>query len=366
MKILKLTLSLLFLSALGCSEKKEMAQKYQLFVGTYTDGDSEGIYKFTFDAGTGVLSNRALVAALPNPSFLKISSNKNHLYAVQETADFDSLGGGISAFKLKNGLLELQNSMGTGGAHPCHVSLSNEAQLVVSNYTGGNVAVFDLQSDGSLGNRQLIDHKVLDTLKAAHAHMGQFTQQGLFVADLGLDALKRYTLVDDEWKPAHQSSIDLPNGAGPRHFVFGQNQNYLYVINELNATITVFEKDDEGSFNPIQTVETLSPDYEGENACADIHLSLDGRFLYGSNRGENTLVIFSVDGSTGKLDLVGRESVQGNWPRNFTLDPSGNFVLVANQYSGNITIFRRDFETGALQFLNETKLPNPVCLEFLD
>ncbi len=366
MRFLYLILSVL-VCTLGCSEKKEMAKTYSLFVGTYTDGASEGIYKFTFDAATGNLTDKALAAALPNPSFLKISKDKNNIYAVQETADFDSLGGGVTAFKLKDGLLELQNSMGTGGAHPCHVSLSGKGQLAVSNYTGGNFAIFSLGADGELGtSRQILDHKVLDTAKTAHAHMAQFRRGGLFTSDLGLDAIKRYQLQGGEYVPAPQASIDQPNGSGPRHFVFGKEDKMLYVINELNATITVLERDYRGEYHDIQTVETLASDYEGERACADIHLSEDGRFLYGSNRGENTIVIFTVDRNTGELMLVGREGVQGDWPRNFTIDPSGNFLLVANQRSDNITVFKRDAEQGTLEFLNEIALPSPVCLEFLN
>ena len=362
-----LLLGLLVVLGMGCEEKPQEKPMYTLFIGTYTNGDSEGIYSYQFDADSGTLSNKSLEAKLPNPSFLAISKDKQHLYAVQETADFDSLGGGVSAFKLKEGVLELQNSKGTGGANPCHVSLSGDGFLSVANYSGGNVALFHLNDDGSLGdNPQIIDHKVLDTTKTAHAHMTKFTKDGLFATDLGLDALKRYVKQSNQWVPAHQASIDFPKGAGPRHFVFSENEAFLYVINELNSTLTVLQRDDEGSYNPIQTENTLPSNYEGKNACADIHLSPDGQFLYGTNRGENTIVIFTVDPSSGTLNLVGRESVQGNWPRNFSLDPTGNFLLVANQLSNNIVVFKRDKETGSLTYLNEIKMPSPVCLTFLD
>lgn len=337
---------------------------YDLFVGTYTDGDSEGFYSFSFDSSSGKLLNKQLVAKLPNPSFLAISSDRKYLYAVQETADFDSLGGGVTAFSLEDGILNELNSKGTAGAHPCHVTLSDDGQLAVSNYTGGNLALFNLKEDGSLGKRQLIDHTVLDTLKAAHVHKAEFNQEGLFASDLGLDAVKRYSKVQGKWQAAHQSSIELPKGAGPRHFVFNADRSYLYVINELNSTITVFERDDEGSYNAIETQSTLAADFEGESFCADIHLSGDGRFLYGSNRGENTIVIFAVDGQNGQLKLVGRESVQGDWPRNFTIDPSGNFLLVANQKSNNISIFERNPETGQLTFTSSIEVGAPVCLLF--
>ncbi len=340
-----------------------MDERYPLLVGTYTNGDSEGIYRLSFNATKGTLDSMKLLAKLPNPSFLVVSKDNETMYAVQETADFDSLGGGVTAFSKKEGLWKELNSIGTGGAHPCHVALGKN-QLAVSNYTGGNLAVFNLNEDGSLGERQLIDHKVLDSTKSAHVHKAHFNQDGLFASDLGLDGVKRYVKNDTIWKPAHQRSIDLPDGAGPRHFQFNTDRSFMYVINELNATISVFERDDEGSYNPIQTAQTLNEDWEGVKSCADIHLSPDGRFLYGSNRGENTIVIFSVDKASGKIGLIGRESVRGDWPRNFTIDPTGNFVLVANERSNNITVFERNPEKGTLAFLNEFTIGAPVCLQF--
>ncbi|SDQ16817.1 lactonase family protein [Flagellimonas zhangzhouensis] len=351
--------------AFACSEKPENKPMYTLFVGTYTDGDSEGIYTFTFDANTGELSNQKLMAKITNPSYLALSNDKKNLYAVQETADFDSLGGGVTAFALKDGLLELQNSMGTQGAHPCHVSLSGDGKLAVSNYTGGNVAVFSLNADGSLGkDPQIIDHKILDSVKTSHAHMAQFDAYGLMVTDLGLDAIKRYDQKDGTFVPAEQASLPFVDGAGPRHFTHGEDGKMLYVINELNSTISVFENVENGNYQEVQVVSTLDANFDGESFCAEIHLSPDGNFLYGSNRGENTIVIYSVDDTSGKLELVGRESVHGDWPRNFSMDPTGEFLLVANQKSSNITVFKRDAENGTLTFLNEVKHSIPVCLLF--
>lgn len=348
----------------SCAKKNKPMDGQTLFVGTYTNGASEGIYSLQFDPKTGKLDSLKLKAILPNPSFLAISDDKRYLYAVQETADFDSVGGGVTAFELNKGVLKALSTKGTGGAHPCHVSLSGDGQLAVSNYTGGNLAVFDLVEGGSLGERQLINHKILDTTKTAHVHKAHFNEDGLFAADLGLDAIKHYSKQDDNWTIAQQASLDLPEGAGPRHFVFSADKSFLYVINELNSTITVFSRDDKDSYTVIQTESTLAKDYQGDNSCADIHLSPDGRFLYGSNRGENTIAIFSVDESTGKISLVGRESVHGDWPRNFTIDPSGNYLLVANQKSDNISIFTRHAEEGTLRFVNDFKVSSPVCLVF--
>ncbi len=350
---------------IACNKKSEEKPMHTLFVGTYTDGDGEGIYTYSFDTNTGELSNQKLAAKLANPSYLAISENKKNLYAVQETADFDSLGGGVSAFDLKGDILELQNSKGTQGAHPCHVSLSGDGHLAVANYTGGNFSIFSLQDDGSLADDpQIIDHKLLDSVKTSHAHMAQFNADGLMVTNLGLDAIKRYNLKAGKFVSAEQASIAFSDGAGPRHFTFGNDERILYVINELNSTVSVYEKDENGYYLEIQIVPTLDKTYQGNNACADLHLSPDGKFLYGSNRGENTIVIFAVDANSGKLQLVGREPVHGDWPRNFTLDPTGEFLLVANKISSNIVVFKRDVLKGTLEFLNETRHPNPVCLVF--
>lgn len=344
-------------------------QNFKLYVGTYTDGNSEGIYQFNFDANTGTLTEKVLAASIDNPSFLKISPDKMRLYSVMETDEFAGSTGGVMAYDIQeDGTLVEIGPKATVGAHPCHITVSNDAKfLVASSYTGGSASIFALDSNGALHkNQQFIDLKVLDSTKTSHAHSALFTEDGLFIADLGLDAVKRYKNEDGQFIPNIQASIDLPDGAGPRHFCFNEDGSKLFVINELNSTITVFKRNETGNFKEYQTVSTLAEDFRGDSYCADIHLSDDGAFLYGSNRGENTIVIFKVDSVSGELTLVGRESVKGDWPRNFSLDPSGNFLLVANQKSNNITVYKRHVEEGTLSFLHEIELPSPVCLEFLD
>ncbi len=339
-----------------------------LFVGTYTDTDSKGIYSYRFDSKTGMLSEMKLQAELPSPSFVKISPDKNYLYAVQETNAYDSLGGGgVSAFAIKNKQLELLNSRSTSGAHPCHISISSDGKkLAVSNYTGGNLAEFNIENTGSLSTiKNLIEHKVIDSTRIPHVHSSLFRGSNLFVADLGLDALKRYARVDDSYVQGEQSSIDFAKGDGPRHFTFSVDGKFMYVINEHSSTISIFQKNDTGAYMEIGRESTLSPDFKGDSYCADIHLSADGKFLYGSNRGENSIVVFEVDETSGNLNYIETVSVQGDWPRNFTIDPSGKFLLVANQKSDNITVFSRDDKNGKLNFLHEVSLPMPVCLEFL-
>ncbi len=370
MKNYKLIAILCFFFVLGsCQDQNSKPLKtYSLFVGTYTNNGSEGIYKYTFDSGTGALTDKTLAASLKNPSFLKISSNKKNLYAAEETDDFEGSSGAVAAFEINNGQLEKINSVSTGGANPCHIGISEDGSFVAaSNYSGGSLSIYKVDENGALQpNPQFIDHKLLDSVKTSHVHSAEFTSDGLFTADLGLDAVKRYDYSDQGFVPAEQASLNVPEKAGPRHFTFGQKGKFLYVINELNSTITVFLRNENGTYNEIATENTLAKEFEGDSYCADIHLSKDGRFLYGSNRGENTIVIFKVDQPTGKLTLVGRESVKGDWPRNFGMDPSGKFLLVANQKSNNIIVFKRDTEEGTLGFLHEIKLPSPVCLEFLD
>lgn len=367
MKNLKATLAIVCIMAfIGCKMEEEQ-QLNELYVGTYTQGDSEGIYRFQFNSRTGELSQKELAAPLNNPSYIRFSPDKKRLYAVMETDEFDGNSGGIMAFDLVEGALKEKGPKANVGAHPCHIAISDDGkQLAVSSYTGGSVSLFALDDSGALlPDPQFIDLKSLDTVKTSHAHSTEFTPDGLFIADLGLDALKRYSYNGKEFIPHEQASLDLPDGAGPRHFTFGQNRRFLYVINELNSTITVFEKTGK-EYKMLETKTTLADDFKGESFCADIHLSPDGKFLYGSNRGEQTIVIFKVDDATGKLTLVGREDVRGDWPRNFTIDPSGQFLLVANQKSDNITVFKRDASTGALTYLQETSLPSPVCLTFLE
>ncbi len=355
-----------FLCAIGCKEE-QILKTHTLFVGTYTENGSEGIYSYSFDSDSGELTHKKLAAKMGNPSFVKVSPDSKFLYAVEETDRYNNSSGGVVAFRIDGDSLAKINSNTTVGAHPCHIGLSNDGRfLAASSYTGGSLTVFGLAEDGALlPDPQFVDHKVLDTVKNPHVHSAQFTKDGLFVADLGLDAVKRYRLAGNGFVPADQPSLNMVSKAGPRHFAFGQDGKYLYVINELNSTITILQRNLDGTYVEMESLSTLAKDFTGESFCADIHLSKDGKFLYGSNRGENTIVVFKVDQATGRLSLVGREAVQGDWPRNFGLDPSGGFLLVANQRSNNIVVFKRDKTTGTLRSLHEYGLPSPVCLEFL-
>lgn len=364
MNIKTLLILALTMTLVNCMTKEKI-KPVTIFVGTYTDEASEGIYKLQFDTEKGKILSSNLAAEITSPSYLTISSNKDFLYAVQEVNDFENEAGAVTTFALKNENLTEIQTVSSRGAHPCHLSLSPRGdKLAVANYTGGNASVYKVGSDGKLESSAFMDHTQIDTTKTPHAHMAKWVNNEILIADLGLDALFTYKDEDSEMaKP--KATIQLPKGTGPRHFTTTENGRFLYIINELNSTIAVYVKNDTGEYVGNQKVSTLSDDFKGESFCADLHISADGKFLYGSNRGENTIVIFSIDFATGMLTLVERESVHGDWPRNFTIDPTGKFLLVANQNSNNITVFKRDLEKGTLTFLNEEKLSKPVCIVFL-
>jgi 6-phosphogluconolactonase len=358
-------ISMVILGIINGCKMEELKKEEVLFVGTYTDNGSEGIYRFKFNVETGRLENKTVAATLENPSFMTFSPDKKMMYAVGEVDNFKDDSGTVTTFRVKDTVLQKIDTKSSHGANPCYVGIDHSGHFVaIANYTGGNVAIYRTLDNGNLEDSpQVIDHKVLDTSKAAHAHMSTFIKGELFVSDLGLDLINKYNEINGEFVPSAQKSLVVAEGAGPRHFVASENGKFLYVINELNSTITLFQKEKE-EFFVIDTYETVAYDHEEDSYCGDIHLSSDGKFIYGSNRGENTIVIFKVNETNGKLKLVGREDVKGDWPRNFTIDPSGKYVLVANQRSNNIVVFKRDTEKGTLNFVSQVDLPSPVCLKF--
>lgn len=331
-----------------------------LYIGTYTSGESEGIYKFDFNSKTGDLNNLQLVAETKNPSFIAFAPNKKHIYAVGEDDN-----GTVSAFTIEeNGQLKFINRVKSFGGAPCHISV-NEAgtKAAASNYIGGNIALYSINKDGSLSNAsQVFDHNTPE--QKSHAHSAQFYKNDLFVADLGKNSVYEYQTKDTEnYNLKTKAIVNSEDNAGPRHFSLTKDGMFIYIINELNSTITAAKKVDE-HFELIHNKSTLSLDYSGKNACADIHLSKDERFLYGSNRGENSIAVFKRNTETGGIDKIQNISVHGDWPRNFSLDTTGKFLLVANQKSNNICVFKVDTNTGMLTFLKDYKAPTPVCLLF--
>ena len=350
----KLCLLLLTLSLLNCTNPNTT-----LYVGTYTNGDSEGIYQFQFNTETGALNNKRLAVPTENPSFLTFSTNKNYIYAVGEGS-----ASSVSSFKvIADSSLELVNIVNSNGKAPCHISvnqLGNKA--VVSNYSGGTVSIYNINDNGSLNDAHQIFNHNIDSI-VSHAHSAQFYKDQLYVSDLGKNGVYNYKLENNNYTLVNSSIVDMTENAGPRHFSLTKDGQFIYIINEYANTITSGRKTDNG-FELLENISTLDDNFKEKSYCADIHLSENEDFLYGSNRGENSIVVFKRDVTSGKLKKIQNISVHGDWPRNFTIDPSGKFLLVANQKSHNISIFKIDENSGKLNFLHSVELPSPVCLLF--
>ena len=373
--VLKAFITLSILSCLtSCKEvqKKESlteSKSVRFFVGTYTDGESEGIYQYTISED-GKLTKMGLMAVSENPSFLAYDKNRQFLLAVNEVSNEEGVGF-VSSYKIDADSLIFINQQSSGGAHPCHIAIDEEGQIVVANYSGGNMGLLKLKDEGSLS--ELLDvqqHEgsgIHERQEGPHAHSGWFTKDGSIVSvDLGTNQLWFSQIDRDSLKFVAQEpgTFDLEEGAGPRHLVFHPDKNIMYVVNELTSSVSLVKKDPvSGSYSIEQTISTLPKDFNEPNTCADIHISSDGKYVYASNRGHNSIAIFSVDDS-GQLSSIGHQSTQGETPRNVTLSPDEKYVLIANQTSNNIVSFARDGESGLLSFIDEIEAPSPVCLLF--
>ena len=347
-----------------------------LYVGTYTSGKSEGIYGYRMDVATGVLTRFTSCKSV-NPSYLAIDRSKHYLYAVNEVGQYAGKpGGAVSAFAIDRatGNLRLLNEQATQGADPCYLTIDhNKRTLLVANYTGGSVSALPLRSDGTLGMvSDLKQHEgsgIKEQQKGPHAHciiLDRLERYAL-AADLGTDKVMIYRFDSSTGKltAAKQPWVELQAGAGPRHLTFHPNGKYVYAINELDSTLTLLKYND-GTLTQVETVSTLPSDFSGVSYCADVHVSASGKFLYGSNRGHNSIVVFEIDPRTGKLKQLEHVATGGNWPRNFTIDPTGRFLLVANQRSDNVVTFSIDPTAGRLTPTGQiTEIPIPVCLKFL-
>lgn len=367
-------LSLLVLSLTGFS------QQYYLFVGSYTEGSfkngaSKGIYVYRFDAGTGDLTPVSSIAT-DNPSYLALSKDGKFLYAVNETDGVNP--GGVSAFSFDkaSGNLTFLDKQASGGDDPCYVSVDRGRKwAIVANYSGGDYSALPIRADGSLApaTETIQDQgagPIKDRQEKAHVHSTIFSpdERLLAVCDLGTDKI---TLL--HFNPAAttkpltgtaDSIVNVPPGSGPRHTAFYPNKPFAYVIDELSGTVDVYQVAG-GKFTSIQRLSSCPEGYHGDIGSADIHISPDGKYLYASNRGDaNNLAIFSIDPATGKLTSKGFQSTLGNTPRNFMIDPTGQWLLVANQNGKNVVLFKRDAVTGMLTDTDKRlELPAPVCLK---
>lgn len=306
-----------------------------------------------------------MVAKASNPSFLTFDSAKKYIYAVHENNDFNGeVSGAVSAYKVEeSGVLTLLNTVSSKGAHPCHIVIDSDGKNVaVSNYSGGTVALYQTLENGGLSSAsQVINHNT-DSIPS-HTHSAQFIDNSLIVADLGKNAVYEYTKKDALYSLKSNSIVGMNEKSGPRHFVLDSSKKFIYIINEHANSITTAKKNDEG-FELLGHTSTLADSFKGESYCADIHISNDEKFVYGSNRGENSIVVFKRDLESGSLEKTQNISTEGDWPRNFTLSPNGKHLLVANQRSNNISVYKIDAISGILTYLHDFKMSAPVCLLF--
>ncbi len=353
-----------------------MQERLVVYVGTYTrhephvDGKAAGIYVYTLDAETGQLVYQSTATGIVNPSFVTISPQGNFLYAVNEAAE-----GAVSAFAVDGatGDLTFINQQSSLGYAPCYVSAAADGRFVLAaNYVTGNVCVLPVLTDGRLSsasdNQQYQGHGPDPRQDGPHAHCIVPDKDGrhFLAADLGTDQIMVYGLDATQGKlfPA-ASPVQLPPGSGPRHLCFHPDGRFIYVLAELSFQVFVFAYDaTSGALHPQQTISTLPPGYTTANTGAHVAVSPDGRFLYASNRGHDSIAIYAIAPETGLLTPVGHEPTQGRTPRHFAMSKDGRFLLVANQDSDTVVVFRRDAVVGGLTAVAPpTPIPTPVCLQ---
>lgn len=350
-----------------------------VYVGTYTGHGSDGIYAFRFNPKNGELRKIGLAAKTDNPSFISIDRDGKFLYAVNELDSFENKPtGAVSVFAInrETGALELLQQISSLGAAPAHLSLDKKCHyLMVANYNGGNVTVFPIERDGKLGpHSEFIQNTGSginpDRQSGPHAHFIQVTNDNRFimVADLGIDQVLvfRFDVNTGSLIPANPGFVKLNPGSGPRHLAFTPSGKYVYVLNELTSTITAFSYESEtGVMQAMQTLSALPKNFSGKNTAAEIVADAKGKFLYVSNRGENSIGLFSINPNNGKLTPVEWIPSGGRIPRNIVIDPTGNWLFAANQDSDNIVIFRIDQITGKLFQTSQTSgIGSPVCIRF--
>jgi len=354
---------------------------YLFFVGTYTqDGSSsKGIYSYRYDSGSGQVTPLGVAAETVNPSWVTLHPNGRFLYAVNEIGNYKGPNsGGISAFSLdrSTGKLTLLNEVASRGADPCYITIDKTGKyLLVANYTGGNVAVFPILSDGKLGEASaFIQHTGhgpnAERQEGPHAHSIDLSPDNrwAYVDDLGLDELLVYKFdaAKGTLTPNDPPFAKVAPGAGPRHFVLHPSGKSAYVVSELGRTVTVFSNDSsKGTFRLEQTISTLPQGFTDRNDDAEIEVHPSGKFLYASNRGHESIAVYAIDAG-GKLSLVEITPTGGKEPRSFEIDPTGKLLFAANQKSDNIVIFRIDPKSGRLTPTGQKlDVPSPVCVKFL-
>ena len=381
--VLSVFAALVLVAFAGCKPAKEVSAvtpaALSMYIGVYTNqtGPSgvraAGIYRIQVDSAGKLTAPLHIDSGLINPSFVTLSADGRFLYAVEETGaeDADSTGH-IRSFRVSpEGLIPI-NRQSTHGFYPCHVQVDRQNQFVfVANY-GGGIAMYPLSPDGGVAPSSAVQYHQAKgphpRQDASHPHSVFLNPEEtfLYVPDLGADRIYIYQIdrVTGKLLPAAQPYCSVAAGAGPRHVCFHPKLPIVYVINELNSTITRLKRDSKtGQLDVLESVSTLPADFQGTSLCADIHISADGNFLYGSNRGHNSLACFTVDARSGQLTPNGHVSTQGDYPRNFAISPDGQWLLAANQKSDNLSAYRIQ-PNGGLDFKWSYTSPTPVCIQF--
>lgn len=364
-------ISLLFFAIFLTISVNAQDKIYNLIIGTYTNScESKGIYVYDFSVDTGDFSLKANTESVINPSYLTISQGNDFVYSVNENGKESTVSS--FGFNPKSGKLHFLNKQETNGADPCYI-INDDKNVISANYSGGNITVFGKNADGSLTKaKQIIQHSGKSAnekrQESAHVHITYFSPDKKFVLvnDLGMDKIFVYKYDKNASKDilTLKETIDAKKGSGPRHLVFSNDGKFVYVLHELDGSLSTY-KYKNGSLKLLQETTIIAKDFKDETSAADIHISPDGKFLYATNRGDaNTINTFAIN-KKGTLDLVNQIDTKGKGPRNFAIDPSGNFLLIGHQYTNNVVIFRIDKVTGKLSDTGKRiELCAPVCLVF--
>ena len=373
---IKSNVLIILLSALSFTGMTQSDSIHYLVTGTYTGGKSEGIYVFEFNSKNGSYKAISHIKS-SNPTFLAVSPDEKFVYAVNENGNNDN-GGEVSAFSFdkKTGKLTAINKQLSGGDSPCYIQADKTGKWVIAgNYSSGTLSVLPVSASGELGKATTtIQHKGSGVNKERqekpHVHCTILSEDNkwLFVADLGIDKVMIYSFDSNtgKLKPAVQPFIKTKDGAGPRHLTFHPNNQYAYLVEEMGGAVDAYQYSN-GKLKPIQHIASVQANDTGFIGSADIHVSADGKFLYASNRGGfNTIAIYTINPENGTLALAGHQSSLGEIPRNFSIDPSGDYLLAANQESDNIVIFKRNANTGLLTDTGtRIEVGKPVCLKWI-
>ncbi len=378
-----LPLVLVFSTILTVSAASTPKQgKYLFYVGTYTEegSTSKGIYAYRFDTATGEATPLGLAAETTNPSFVAPSPDGRYLYAVNEVQKYNGPNsGGVSAFSIDRatGKLTFINEVASRGADPCYIIVDKSGKhVLVANYTGGSVAVFPILAGGKLGEATaFVQHTGHGAdpkrQEGPHAHSIDLSPDNrfAFVDDLGLDEVLTYKFDASKGAltPNDPAFAKLDPGAGPRHFVLHPSGKFAYVVAEMQSTVTTLSVDwKTGSVQRLQTLSTLPKGFTGENDDAEVHVHPNGKFLYTSNRGHDSIVVYAIDPVKGTLTTIDDVPTQGKIPRSFEIDPTGKFLFAENEKSNNIVIFRIDDKTGRLSPTGQKlDVAEPVCVKFV-